>query len=424
MMQSHESPKPIQFMGKEWHYLGHGTYHTAYVYRDNDIEIEGKKGPWVIKRSIGEQTLLNKPQRIFRLTKEMYPTLPLQLETQEDLTVCISPYVPGVPNDIEIAKELLRIYRDTRRIVLDGCNSNNFKCFDNGDVVCVDPEMAVRRNSVSSRQYYRKLKCENISEIAKEIDFQEFFNQKMIKYGKNYLPLKMITFLFYLEEELAKKEINNDYLRYDIVMSLDYIVAQKIPITEDLLDGIRILIDNKLNAEKNIEALADYPILIKIVQRMNQTSSDLLEDLLVGIQFLIFYDLDSEENIKAIAENPILVKTLQCLNRYCAHFLPTSQKIFGNKDLQKAIVAAYDYLHDNRNDSSKEHGKKNTRQYLDHLLTNEYKSAESIKKEVQCWIKGYGFFSLGSKKGPGSRHHFAMQYGLIEDRLKTSHCSL
>ena len=122
-------------------------------------------------------------------------------------------------DDKECAEEILRIYRENRRRVLDGCRLDNFKRDQNKKLYLVDYDLCVRRGSTVSDQY-----CENE------------YNQKVIKKLWQWYPINMtheivftvgiIERLEWLEEWLAKEkldssEIKNDYLKFDYVWEIE-----------------------------------------------------------------------------------------------------------------------------------------------------------------------------------------------------------
>lgn len=345
-----------QFMGVEWKKIGSGSFNTAYLYTGLEIKIAGNYGPWVIKKQHSRlnsiDNKLDQPERINRLTKKIYPDMISGLVRDEETkeTAVIFPYFPTPVTKIDdqaIALELLRIYKETRRIVLDGSLYNNFKKDSKGQIICIDTGNAFRRNSKINAQIFG---TNNIGKIADSEQYQIFFMKMKNRYGRNFLPLVMIKNLFYLEKNLDKKEIKDEYLDYNTIIALSFIVNHEISITENVL--------------------------------------------------------------KVLNKNAVLQKALACIDQEfpkCKNSHKIFRSIVDNTHLQKAIAAGHDYLSHNPNI----HGNKQTITYLKNLMKKDDFSEMAIKNETQCWLKGYGFFSSSSRKNyPFSRVNIISQYGL------------
>ncbi|APS56249.1 hypothetical protein [Piscirickettsia salmonis] len=87
-----------------------------------------------------------------------------------------------------------------------------------------------------------------------------------------------------------------------------------------------------------------------------------------------------------------------------------------NPNLQKALVAAYDYLNSGRfgwHRTHGNHGKEQTYQFIQNLMAKKNNDLNNIQTEMQQWLKGYGVFSFSSNCNRSSRVRFAYQSELF-----------
>jgi hypothetical protein len=182
--------------------IGEGNYNTVY-YEDELDQV--RKIPKF-------DSALNNPKRAANIAKEIYPNLNI---TYDEKSWCM-PYMEGLvslEDDKEMAEEILKIYRKTRRIALDGCRTANFRRDNNGTLYLIDYDVCVRRrNSAVSIKFWQHPDIE----IANEKYWSEFEKNKCCLYS-----VGIIRKLIWLEKCLKDEEIKNEYLQFKWVWGID-----------------------------------------------------------------------------------------------------------------------------------------------------------------------------------------------------------
>lgn len=185
----------------KWLYLGSGGFNLV-GYSETDLTLGGYTGKWIYKIQKKESDF-SKPDRVVAKWNLINPGFPA-FKTKKGW---IAPYVGNQQaTDEQIAKKLIEIYRGSRHIIVDACVQNNFLQFQ-GETICVDFDMAVRRNSFVSSQFYRK-----------SLEYNKFFEGFE---AKGYtLTVACIKNLLYLESCLRYRQIKDDYLSYRVISLL------------------------------------------------------------------------------------------------------------------------------------------------------------------------------------------------------------
>jgi hypothetical protein len=194
--------------------LGEGRFNTVYKVGDR-VEKEPKESTPKDKII----STMNDSKRAARIGNELYPDLKIEISSDnKSWSMPFFEHAVTSADDKECAEEILRIYRENRRRVLDGCRLDNFRKDQNKKLYLIDYDVCVRRGSTVSDQY-----CGNE------------YNQKGIKslwdWYKFYMTheivftVGIIEKLEWLEEWLAKEkldssEIKNDYLKLDYVWQI------------------------------------------------------------------------------------------------------------------------------------------------------------------------------------------------------------
>ena len=137
----------------KWRFLGQGSYNIAFI---NDYETQ------VFKYPLSKSNSLNTPERSVRVWNEIYNHPIYQAYLYHDQNLghgWIAPYIEGESaTDSQIARELLHIYQNTGRVVVDAPSEKNFISQENGETLCVDVGMALklgRSPSVCSIEAWR-----------------------------------------------------------------------------------------------------------------------------------------------------------------------------------------------------------------------------------------------------------------------------
>ena len=128
-------------------YLGEGTYNRVYRF-----------GPIVQKTRKNTALEMDEAKRAVRVFNEINKELnsePGRANVINENTWEL-PYIDGyVPSIEKLSNTILEIYVKTERVLIDGyCKDNILKEKQSGKLYCIDPGLAVRRNSVLSKSYW------------------------------------------------------------------------------------------------------------------------------------------------------------------------------------------------------------------------------------------------------------------------------
>jgi aryl carrier-like protein len=228
-----------------WSSLKGGSYN--YVWRSNFdapkalVDSESYQGPWVLKYAIPSKdsviAAMNDKNRAVRLWNEINPDLPKAGLYKNGW---VAPYLENTrpATDDEIAKKLVEIYRDTRRITLDAATKGNFLTVkDTEKVVLVDMDMALkRRNSTASINFFKNLN-------------QRFNSYWLDLKLRAAMPktLEATRNLLYLEDSLTEAEINElcnqGIISIKTIQTLTWLRTHHIKLTFAIINGINVLND-------------------------------------------------------------------------------------------------------------------------------------------------------------------------------------
>ena len=178
-------------LGKiKWIKLGRGNYNKVFFTAEK-FDIDKLPTQWVCKKPIrkeDEPYPLNDPERACRKWQEINPDFPAYLSPNKHLW--FMPYLgTGNASDELTAHAIIDIYRRTGNIIADGGIISNFVKLDNDVVVCVDVDLAVRRNSISSELFF--------NEVLSSEQFDQFFEGlKKLKRPKTLSFIKVLFFFF------------------------------------------------------------------------------------------------------------------------------------------------------------------------------------------------------------------------------------
>lgn len=350
----------------DWKFLGQGENNKVYYKDDTNLKLlpdSDYSGPWALKLVLDQKNERDCPERLKRITNEIDSSRPVgivQVETEEGLKGgLVTPFYPGsAPREDKVLAQInLQLYCSHRLVLMDGCIGNNFKNY-NGEYKCVDLGMAHRRGSIISDKMREDFSCEWGSWAL------DAFYSKAEAMGL-VDSVSMIKNLFYLEEVLIgnseikdTKDINNDHLLYDVVLSLSFCRKHNLKINLAFL-----------------EKLATDEEILKIVIRINKISRDLSEEK--GL---------SKQNLQHLINN-----------------------IGRNALLRKAVQTACNYMNSGRFGFFRTHGRLGKRQtinFIKTLLGSGEPTDLVIKQAMQNWI-------LGSGMNRSSRSSFAYESGIL-----------
>ena len=113
-----------------WEPYESGTYNNTWIYRGTDyplIRNSKHKGPWILKQQKDQDDKTDDATRAVELWYTINGTSAGPVAKYGQYA-WVSPFIEGPANDDQaISKKILEIYRDHRRIVIDGCDHRNFK---------------------------------------------------------------------------------------------------------------------------------------------------------------------------------------------------------------------------------------------------------------------------------------------------------
>lgn len=228
-----------------WKSFNGGNYNLLAV-TDEKVLIEQYNHYWVRKKPkirLGEILPLNSVDRAVRKYYELNPG---SIAFKDGTQAWFLPFFGSSPSqdlefatDMETACAVVDIYQRTGNIVADAAIAGNF-LFDKGDIVCVDVDLANRRGSISSDNYF--------NDTIATSEFDSFFNIELKKVEAKFqrpITANYIKILFYLDECLAKFSGNHQMLEmYMMPMIFDFCV-QQVAITESVFHNLKVLISDE-----------------------------------------------------------------------------------------------------------------------------------------------------------------------------------
>lgn len=139
------------------------------------------------------------PKRSVRVWNEINDHLP----AEEYLDGWVAPFIEGDrrPGDADLMREVLVVYILSRRVVVDAPSTGNFIKKEDGEIVCVDVGMALRRNSVVSQNIWKK----------ERVSYEKYWD--MCSDRGYAVTVKMIHFLKHIDEHVSPELISNDLLQ-------------------------------------------------------------------------------------------------------------------------------------------------------------------------------------------------------------------
>lgn len=253
-----------------WEPLGEGTYNQVKVTLNNiTLTFNGRSytGRWVYKEPKRHQCTtktgkifyeideLSMPERAVHIWNEFYPNNPA---VKAGLGMgsgngWMAPFLgKQPPNDEQTAEGILRIYREHRRIVTDGCGAGNF-VLQQGRAECVDVDYALGRHSPLSQKTFEE-------DIYDEDDPEQFGEHHHDYWASYYesMPLcvRTIVTLLYLEKSMAPGDIDNRHLTLEMIEKLREPRYQGTPASVDLLELLNpkpIMITDALSTKRAIK---------------------------------------------------------------------------------------------------------------------------------------------------------------------------
>ncbi len=267
-----------------WIHINHGSYNSVYRSAEQHT-IEGQTGYWVRKDplEIDEEdndlidAAMCDSERAVRKWNTVNPLHPAwQIDNR-----WIAPYVgEQQATDLEIAKKVVQIFQLTGEIIVDACGQNNFLTHQ-GQVFCVDVDLALRRNSIASENYYNTVVIRD-------------FDQYTSGYASSRpLTVAAIKTLLYIEAQCNVSTINYSLITHPISDKLRLFRLQQKPISPTMLNVLALIPANVLAYE-----YITPDILIQVDQKC-QAAQTITQDM---IHSLLQESIDQITELAVFAE--------------------------------------------------------------------------------------------------------------------------
>lgn len=288
-------PTTISAEGKQLHPLGKGAYNSVYA----DRNPKGSPLPtWIYKTIIPSKDplsskALDERERAIRLFNELNPNLPADKKASL-VEVVINgathlawraPYLGSTQaSDGQIAQALIDIYRDKRRIVLDGCGSGNFLRF-NGKTYLVDVGFALRLQGESEAKGRRRRRSSIASANFQrdnnlEYMFGTYIAQTRLGRGYSYwddyslhvgrpLSVEITRNLFFLTKRLSADDILDKHIRYTVIRSLTLIRSSRPELISSSLLDLMAALDEQGKLSTACSSIASLESLAEIARLVN-----------------------------------------------------------------------------------------------------------------------------------------------------------
>lgn len=281
------------FFNKKTIKLPSGSYnsvclvHEPIVIEDLDT-LEAFEAFWVVKKPkknvVVDYPMLNSPDRAVRKWRAINPDFPAYSYRSTIWTV---PFLGlETANDEMIQECIIDIYRRTGNIIADAANIKNFVKFNN-KAVCIDMDLALRRNSISSDAFF------NI--VVQDHVFEDFMRREEEK-GLLPLTIQTVKTLFFLESCLNADEYEYKNISPWVLQVISDFQARDIPITKLILD---ILI--KLENEEDVLSLKNHLLQTEVLclltdQDLNSDCSHHLKNRLEDLSCKLSNKMQIEES--------------------------------------------------------------------------------------------------------------------------------
>lgn len=218
----------------KWKKLGEGTFNITYLSEEPfswNIDGQNYFQRWVMKTRKCDDDL-NDTKRAVRLWNLINPNTPAALISEKKSW--IAPYMGNTPaSDLLIARELIEIYKRTRRVIMDGCGNGNMLLVDD-EAFCIDVDQAFGRDSPVSKDGFKDIGYKA---------FDEYWRRYSRGYGSKPKSINVIRTLHYLEQYLKPFDIQNKYLTETSIKRLNLFRLNKLVISKDDLSMASILSD-------------------------------------------------------------------------------------------------------------------------------------------------------------------------------------
>lgn len=232
---------------------------SIYLFKKPDskhviIKYFNKDSQWIEKK-ISNINVIPAPLRasiIDAVNKNHMPlVLKNELLDQLHLTrdMLIMPFIGRhIPTDVEREAYVLKIYRETRNIIVDACIPGNILEYE-GEIICVDFDWALDRTSELSIKY--------LEELQRTHQPIQFLKKNITKHC-NPRTAEMCLNLLYLEKYLSPESLNNEYLIKEIMLVIQHFRNMNVIFRPEYLAKIKLLTEHVSNVEHHLSSITPY----------------------------------------------------------------------------------------------------------------------------------------------------------------------
>lgn len=227
----------------EWEKIGEGAYNTVYKSK-TELDIGGHKQYWVKKVPKESTHALSAPTRAVRKWNTIH-TAEKDKAYLAMGNVWVAPYFGATEASSEaIAGEVLRLYRDTRQLILDASTPYNFLWRTDGagggEVKCIDVDYTrERRSSIISR---------DPRHWASEFELECYYDSCLSNASDKQPITSLLRTLIHIEKYLRPEDVKNEYLTPDILSRVRIFRIYKIPLTVEIMEKFLSLSKDELPA--------------------------------------------------------------------------------------------------------------------------------------------------------------------------------
>lgn len=216
----------IEFQKKykelQWLPLGTGNYNNTYISKIH-LTIEGYTGQWVLKCPKTPDNLSNTDRGLKKwlLINPKYPAIKVY-------DGWIMPYFGNIQaSDEQIAEKVIEIYRTTGEVIADACGKNNF-LFYNGEVICIDVDLSLRRKSIATESFMSFPTTKDI--LANYL----YKYEKSLGYPKTSNTIKRLLYLIFAIPSFK----NHALITQNVIERLGYFQSRAVSLNPKLMDII------------------------------------------------------------------------------------------------------------------------------------------------------------------------------------------
>ena len=218
-----------QLMSAQWMGVGSGSFNQVFVSRKPiTLKINGQAfcQRWVRKKPL-ERNLQSESRRAVRVWNDIHPEMPA-LQSPLNRQEWIAPYFGFTKaTDLQTAKAVIDVYKQTGRIVVDACGSGNALVHE-GQAKIIDIDVALAPRSPASKDFaWREIQYNPVS-----CGYDVFWDGHLAAMPKTVNVIKTI---YYLDQQLGDSTSVRDSLSLAVIELLHPYRKACLPIDASLI---------------------------------------------------------------------------------------------------------------------------------------------------------------------------------------------